>query len=128
MIIMYYKGECTCHVHVHVQCMYSVVLVKLMQMTVCVAIPVALSRNKETEDNPEFSLSEGDEVKTEQALQEAFDQATGQQNQQQQVDQEQGMSLPQDSLLGLHSSGKETYYGMAAAMCTVKHTVLDYIT
>ena len=74
----------------------------------CTHVYTALSRNKETEDSLEFSLSEGDDARTEQALQEAFDHATGQQNQQQQGDQDQGMSLPQDSLLGLHSSGKVT--------------------
>ena len=95
--------------HLYMYMYFIVLLVKLMYIILYVAI--ALSRNKETEDNPEFSLSEGDDVRTEQALQEAFDQATGQQNQQQQVDQDQGMSLLQDSLLGLHSSGKTTWHG-----------------
>ena len=64
---------------------------------------IALSRSKE--DSPEFSLSDGvDEARTEQALQEAFDQATGQQSQR--TGDIAGMSLLQDSALGMHPSGK----------------------
>ena len=71
----------------------------------CKIFATVLSRNKE--ESPEFSLSEGgDEARTEQALQEAFDQATGQQNQQTGGGQGPGMSLLQDSVLGMQPNGK----------------------
>ena len=74
-----------------------------------------LSRNKE--DSPEFSLSEGvDEARTEQALQEAFDQATGQQNQQTGGEQGPGMSLLQDSVLGMQPNGKSLSLSLSLSL------------
>ena len=64
----------------------------------CFTFP-ALSRTKE--DTPEFSLSEGDDIRTEQALQEAFDQETGRQQQ-----GDPGTSPLQDSVLGLQPNGE----------------------
>ena len=85
----------------HKQLLFNNIIIVLM----CKIFATVLSRNKE--DNPEFSLSEGgDEARTEQALQEAFDQATGQQNQQTGGGQGPGMSLLQDSVLGMQPNGK----------------------
>ena len=79
---------------------------------------VALSRSKE--DSPEFSLSDGvDEARTEQALQEAFDQATGQQSQR--TGDIAGMSLLQDSALGMHPSGKSCLSSFSLLSLSLSH-------
>ena len=82
---------------------HNCILISEFILSLVIYYITALSRNKE--DSPEFSLSEGgDEARTEQALQEAFDQATGQQNQQ--ADDHAGLSLLQDSVLGMQPNGK----------------------